>query len=52
MFKGLLNRVKVDLVRIYFKMIYGAQLTDCEGQWGDQAKFLRVFNTESRSRFS
>ena len=52
MFKGLLNRVKVDLVRIYLKMIYGAQLTDCEGQWGDQAKFLRVFDTESRSRFS
>ena len=52
MFKGLLNRVKVDLVCIQLSMIFGTRLTDSKGQWGEQTKLLRIFDPESRSRFS
>jgi hypothetical protein len=52
MFGGLLDRVKVDLVRIYLECDIGTQLTDSEGQWRGPAKFLRVFDTTSRIRFS
>jgi len=48
MFRGLLSRVKTNLVRIYLK--YGiwhqAQLTDNQGRRRGPAKFLRVLNTK------
>ena len=33
MFKGLLNHVRADLVRICLKMAFDAQLTGSIGQW-------------------
>ena len=53
MFIGLLNRVKVDLVRTVLALVSGAQLMDSKkGQWGEPTKFLRVSDTKSRSGFS
>ena len=52
MFKGLLNRVKVDIVCVYLTVIFGGQLTVSTGQWGRTAEFLRIFDKKSQSRFS
>ena len=46
MFLGLLNRVKIDLVRTHLRRTIWSLLVDNKGQWGRPAKFLRIFDTE------
>jgi hypothetical protein len=52
MFIGLLNRVKDDLVRTCLNCGVWSQLNSKKDQWGEPTKFLRVFDTKSRSGFS
>ena len=46
MFRGLLNRVRVDLVRTHPNVLSGLQLTESKGQRGRSAKFLRLYVTK------